>query len=338
MKPLLAVLKHEKPSRTPIWLMRQAGRYLPEYRELRAEKGGFLAMAMDPETACEITMQPIRRYAMDGAIIFSDILTVPMALGQTLWFETGEGPKLGPMENLSFDAFDEKMEPVYHALRLTSTQLVKEGFNQTTLLGFAGAPWTVATYMIEGGGSKDHINAKAFAFEQPAAFSALMDMLIDATSRYLIAQINAGAEAVKLFDSWASSVPQAQFYDWVIDPAKRIFEAVRKAHPDVPVIGFPRGAGFQYEAYIRATGVNGCAIDSGVPLDYARDVLQPLCCIQGNLEPAVLRAGGEILEQTVGQILNRLDKEPFIFNLGHGINKETPPKHVDQLLRIVRKC
>lgn len=343
MKDLLNTLKGKQTDKVPLWLMRQAGRYLPEYRALRAQKGGFLEMAFDPEAACEITLQPIRRFSMDGAIIFSDILTIPYALGQGLEFAKGEGPKLPPitdrkgLDALNFDHFETKLKPVYDALSLTRKQLADEGFDHVTLLGFAGAPWTIATYMIEGGGSKDYINAKAMAYGDPALFQAIIDLIVEATSRYLIAQINAGAQVVKIFDSWAGVLDEEQFKRWAIDPVRKIVEAVKAAHPDVPVIGFPRGAGLYYPRYVQETGVDCCAFDSMMPLDWIAENLQPLCCVQGNLDPAILRAGGEILEARTLEILNKLAGKPFIFNLGHGINKETPPEHVAQLMRIVKE-
>ena len=337
MKNFLKVLNGEIVEQTPIWLMRQAGRYLPEYRALRAEKGGFLAMAFDPKAACEITMQPIRRFGMDGAILFSDILTVPYALGQDLWFEAGEGPKLGERTGLGFDQFDERMQPVYDAVSLIKAQLIEEGFDHTALIGFAGAPWTVATYMVERGGSKDYLATKAMAYGQPDEFQALIDMLVEATSRYLIAQAKAGAEVLKIFDSWAGVLSEDQFARWAIDSVKRIVAAVKAECPDVPIIGFPRGAGFYYERYVAETGVDACAVDSMMPIEFVAENIQSQVPVQGNLEPAALLAGGDVLEAEVLKILDALAGKPFIFNLGHGINKETPIKHVEQLVRIVKE-
>ncbi len=340
MKALLQSLNGQVPDKVPLWLMRQAGRYLPEYRELRASKGGFLEMAYDPKAAAEVTMQPIRRFGMDAAIIFSDILTIPHALGQHLEFVAGEGPKLdavSSVDSLGFDRFDSIMQPVYDALTETSNQLKAEGFDQTTLIGFAGAPWTVMTYMIEGGGSKDFINAKTLAYEKPDQFGAMMDLVIEATAKYLIAQIYAGAEVVKIFDSWGGVWAEDDFSKYVIEPARQIVERVKAVHPTTPIIGFPRGAGFYYERYIRETKVDACAFDTTMPLDYVAEYLQPLVPVQGNLDPAVLRAGGNALEAAAGKILSTLGGKPFIFNLGHGINKETPIKHVEQLVRIVKE-
>lgn len=336
MKNIVKVIAGQTPTHIPMWMMRQAGRYLPEYRELRATKGGFLEMAYDPESACEVTMQPIRRFGMEAAIIFSDILTIPHALGQDLWFEPGVGPKLGERKGLSFDKFDETLAPVYEALRLTKAQLAKEGFDDTALIGFAGAPWTVATYMVERGGSKDHLATKAMAYGQPEEFQALIDLLVEATSRYLIAQVKAGAEVLKIFDSWSGVLSEEHFQRWSIDPVKRIVAAVKAECPDTPIIGFPRGANFYYERYVRETGVDVCAIDSMMPLNHVRDVIQPLVPVQGNLDPAALLAGGSVLESEVLKILDALAGKPFIFNLGHGINKETPIKHVEELVALVR--
>lgn len=343
MKDLLETLKGNQPSSTPLWLMRQAGRYLPEYRELRAQKGGFLEMAFDPKAACEVTMQPIRRFGMDGAIIFSDILTIPYALGQGLEFAKGEGPKLPPIstkseiEALGYDQFDQKMQPVYDAITLTKQQLTTENFDHVTLLGFAGAPWTIATYMIEGGGSKDYINVKTMAYAQPDLFQELINLITEATSRYLINQIKAGADVVKIFDSWAGVLDEDQFKKWAINPVKQIVQAIKSEFPDVRVIGFPRGAGLNYPRYAQETGVDCCAFDSMISLDWIAENLQPICCVQGNLDPAILRAGGECLEQNTKNILKKMAAKPFIFNLGHGINKETPPEHVAQLMRIVKE-
>lgn len=300
-------------------------------------------MAFDPQAACEVTMQPIRRFGMDGAIIFSDILTIPYALGQGLEFTKGEGPKLPPIRDkagldaLIYDHFDQKLEPVYEALRLTAAQLEAEHFDHVTLLGFAGAPWTVATYMIEGGGSKDYINAKSMAYAQPDLFQTLIDLITEATSRYLIKQIDAGAQAVKIFDSWAGVLDEDQFRRWAIEPVKKIVQNVKAVHPQTPIIGFPRGAGLYYPRYAEETGVECCAFDSMMPLDWIAENLQPICCVQGNLDPAILRAGGAALEKNALRILKTLAGKPFIFNLGHGINKETPPEHVAQLMRIVKE-
>jgi len=320
----------------PFWFMRQAGRYLPEYRELRAEKGGFLAMAFDPEAACEITMQPVRRFGMDAAIIFSDILTIPMSLGQHLEFVTGEGPKLGALnlDELEFDG--EVLQPVYQALRETRSQLNHEGFGQTTLIGFSGAPWTVATYMVEGGSSRDFLKVKTMAYREPEEFKKLMDMLVKATARYLILQVEAGAQALQIFDSWAGALDQFGFERWCIQPIKLIVDLVRAVYPNIPIIGFPKGAGLMYERFIKETGVDAIQIDPLVPSEYAADVLQKKVPVQGNLDPLCLLAGGDVLTSNLTKILDDLSGGDYIFNLGHGIHKETPIAHVEQMVKIIR--
>lgn len=336
-KPILRVLAGENLEKPPFWLMRQAGRYLPEYRELRAEKGGFLAMAMDPKAAAEITLQPIRRFGMDAAIIFSDILTVPMALGQHLEFAAGEGPKLGELDidRLEFD--DGALQPVYDALSETASQLRHEGFDQTTLIGFCGAPWTVATYMVEGGGSKDYSKIKAMAYGQPELFGKLIDKLVDATAKYLIRQVEAGAEALQIFDSWAGALDPHGFQYWSIEPTKKIVALVKAVHPNIPIIGFPRGAGVHYAAYAQQTGIDAVALDSLMCTRWASNNLQKSLPVQGCLDPMRLLAGGESLEKATRKIVRDFSGGPHIFNLGHGINKETPIEHVEKLTKILRE-
>lgn len=341
-KPFLQALKGIPTKRVPFWFMRQAGRYLPEYRALRAEKGGFLAMAYDPQAACEITLQPIRRFGMDAAIIFSDILVVPHALGQHLEFQQGEGPVLDPvrtgtqLDALGFDAFDQVLEPVFEAIRQTRAGLVREGFSQTALIGFAGAPWTVATYMIEGGGSKDYPNAKAMMYGNPVLFGRLIDLLVEATSAYLMRQADAGAEALQIFDSWAGVLDEESFARWVIEPTRRIVDKVRAHDNDIPIIGFPRGAGHFYLRYAQETSVSALGLDTSVPTGWAADTLQPLLPVQGNLDPMCLFAGGPALQERAKTILDHLGRDPFIFNLGHGIHKETPLENVEALVDIIR--
>lgn len=335
-KTFLKVLAGQQTERVPFWLMRQAGRYLPEYRELRAEKGGFLALALDPKAAAEVTMQPIRRFGMDAAIIFSDILTVPMALGQHLEFAAGEGPKLGELDIDALEFDEAALEPVYDALRETSSQLGHEGFTDTALIGFAGAPWTVATYMVEGGGSKDYSKVKAMAYGQPELFAKLMDKLVDATARYLIAQAAAGAEALQIFDSWAGALDPHGFQYQVIEPTKEIVSRVKAVHPDIPIIGFPRGAGVHARAYAEQTGVDCVALDSLMCTMWAKNNLQPLMPVQGSLDPMRLLAGGKGLEKATRKILRDFSGGGHIFNLGHGINKETPVEHVEQLAKVIR--
>ena len=338
-KPFLQVLNGERAERVPCWFMRQAGRYLPEYRELRAAKGGFLVMAYDPAVAAEITMQPLRRFGMDAAIIFSDILTIPHALGQDLSFVQGEGPKLGEfnLDRLSYRAFDETLDPVYGALRKTREMMGDEGFDQTALIGFCGAPWTVATYMVECGGSKVFEKVKALAYRDPDQFGALIDLLVEASAQYLIKQVEAGAEALQIFDSWAGALDSSQFYRWSILPIKQIIARVRDVYPDVPIIGFPKGAGVNYTKFVQETGVSAIQIDSSVPTDWARNMLQPHVPVQGNLDPFCLFAGGDALHMAVEKILSDLGQGPFIFNLGHGINKDTPIAHVQKLVDLIRR-
>jgi len=341
-KIFLQTLKGEKTPRVPFWFMRQAGRYLPEYRVLRAEKNGFLAMAFDPDSASEITLQPIRRFGMSAAIIFSDILVVPYALGQNLEFVPGQGPKLNPIQDreglsiLSQNRFDQLLEPVYEALRLTSSGLKKEGFEDTALIGFAGSPWTVATYMIEGGGSKDYKKTKCFAYQDPEGFSQLIDLLVDVTAKYLIQQIKAGAEVIQLFDSWAHVLDCDQFEYWVVQPNKAIIERVRQVYDNIPIIGFPKGVGYNALSYVEKTNVDALGLDSAVNLNWAFDTLQDHVILQGNLDPFCLLAGGSALENAALKILNRFADKPFVFNLGHGINKDTPIAHVEQLVKIIQ--
>lgn len=341
-KPFVDVLRGRKGGKIPLWLMRQAGRYLPEYRELRAQKGGFLEMAMDPDSACEITMQPIRRFGMDAAIIFSDILVIPMALGQGLEFTAGEGPKLdaldsaGDLSRLGYSGFSAKLVPVYEALRRTRAQLEAEGFAETALIGFCGAPWTVATYMIEGGSSRDFMKTRLMAYRDPEGFAALIDLLTEASAQYLIEQVRAGAEALQIFDSWAGALDASGFARWCVRPAREIVRLVRAACPDVPIIGFPKGAGYGCLSYVRETGVSALGLDSQTPVDWAARSLQPLVPVQGNLDPLCLLAGGDQMALEVERILGTLGGGPFVFNLGHGIHKDTPPAHVETLIRMVR--
>jgi uroporphyrinogen decarboxylase len=318
--------------------MRQAGRYLPEYRDIRARVGGFLELCYTPEMAVEVTLQPIRRYGFDAAILFSDILVVPDALGQPVRFEEGEGPRLDPIEGaaglarLSADAMHDHLAPVYETVRGLSEALPKE----VTLIGFAGAPWTVATYMVEGGSSRDFARTRAWSLTDPEGFGRLIDLVTSATAEYLCRQVEMGAEVLQLFDSWAGVLPDDAFQRWVIEPNARIVSAVKARFPELPVIGFPRGAGVIYERYIEQTGVDAVSLDTTVPLSWAAETLQPKATLQGNLDPQVLLAGGEALDRRAREIVETLGRGPFIFNLGHGIIKETPPEHVTQLLRAVR--
>ena len=336
-KPLLSVLSGGKTGRKPIWLMRQAGRYLPEYRALRAEKGGFLELVYDADAAAEITLQPIRRFGFDGAILFSDILIVPHALGQDLRFEAGEGPRLSPpLIDASLAALERaprRLEPIYRTVEKVKALLPAE----TTFLGFAGSPWTVATYMVAGQGSREQAEARRCAYADPEGFAAIIDAIAETTVDYLSGQIMAGVEAVQLFDSWAGSLSPDQFERWVIAPTARIVAALRARHPTTPIIGFPKGAGAKLPAYARETGVDALGLDETVDPEWAARALPERLAVQGNLDPLALLAGGAALEKAVARILSSFEGRPHIFNLGHGIIKETPIAHVEQLLALVRQ-
>ena len=337
MKPLLSVLSGGKTDTLPIWLMRQAGRYLPEYRELRANKGGFLELVYDAEAAAEVTLQPIRRFGFDGAILFSDILIVPHALGQDLRFEAGEGPRLSPplvdAALAALEAVPQRLEPIYRTVEKVKAALPPE----TTFLGFAGSPWTVSTYMIAGQGSKEQAEARRYAYRDPDAFAEIIDTVAAMTVDYLSGQVKAGVEAVQLFDSWAGSLSPAQFERWVIAPNAAIVSAFKARHPDVPVIGFPKGAGGKLGAYARETGVDALGLDETVSPEWAAAELPKHLPVQGNLDPLALIAGGEALERAVGRIISAFEDRPHVFNLGHGILPDTPIAHVEHLLRLVRQ-
>jgi uroporphyrinogen decarboxylase len=336
-KPLLGVLKGKKAEKTPVWLMRQAGRYLPEYRELRADKGGFLNLVYDSDAAAEITLQPIRRFGFDGAILFSDILIVPYALGQDLRFEAGEGPRLSPtLVDASFaslEASPGRLEPIYRTVENVKRALPPE----VTFLGFAGSPWTVATYMIAGRGSKEQAEARRYAYGDPRSFQEIVDAVAEMTVDYLSGQIRAGVDAVQLFDSWSGSLSPAQFEQWVIAPTRGIVAKLKERHPDVPVIGFPKGAGGKLGAYARQTGVDAIGIDETVDPAWAAAEIPKELPVQGNLDPLALIAGGEALERSVQRIISAFEDRPHVFNLGHGILPDTPIAHVEQLLRLVRQ-
>ena len=335
-RPLLAVLHGQRRNPPPVWFMRQAGRYLPEYRKLRAQKGGFLALVNDSEAACEITLQPLERFRFDGAILFSDILMIPHAMGQDLWFEAGEGPRLAPaLMDHALDGLQgvaERLEPVYGTVRRVRAALP----SGVTFLGFAGSPWTVATYMVAGQGSREQSEARRMAYRDPTAFQAIIDAIVDATIDYLSGQIVAGVDAVQLFDSWSGSLSPAQFERWVIAPTVRIVERLRVLHPDVPVIGFPKGAGGKLAAYARETGCHAIGLDETVDPAWADNVLPEGIPVQGNLDPLALIAGGEMLDQAIDRILGAFRSRPHVFNLGHGIQQDTPIAHVEQALRRIR--
>ena len=333
---LLDTLNGANRAERPVWLMRQAGRYLPEYRALRARKGGFLNLVEDSEAAAEITLQPIRRFGFDGAILFSDILIVPYAMGQDLEFLIGEGPRLSPplvdraLEDLR--AVPECFAPIYETVRRVRAALGSD----RTLLGFAGSPWTVATYMVAGEGSRDQHATRALAYRDPAAFQAIIDAISSVTLDYLAGQIAAGAEAVQLFDSWSGSLAPAEFERWVIAPTARIASALRQRFPHVPVIGFPKGAGPKLGAYARESGVSAIGLDETVDPVWAHRELPEGMPVQGNFDPVLLEAGGQMIELRAHTILDALAGRPHVFNLGHGIGQHTPIEHVEQLLGVVR--
>ena len=336
-KPLMTALSGGKTDTIPIWLMRQAGRYLPEYRALRSEKGGFLELVYDSDAAAEITLQPIRRFGFDGAILFSDILIVPYALGQDLAFEAGEGPRLSPplidAALAGLTRVPERLAPIYRTVEKVKAALPPT----TTLLGFAGSPWTVATYMVAGQGSREQAAARGMAYADPAGFSAIIDAIVEVTIDYLVGQADGGAEAVQLFDSWAGSLAPDQFERWVIAPNARIVAGLRARRPGLKIIGFPKGAGGKLPAYADETGVDALGLDETVDPAWAARVLPADLPVQGNLDPLALLAGGEALENAVARILSTFEGRPHIFNLGHGIVKETPIANVEHLLSLVRR-
>jgi uroporphyrinogen decarboxylase len=328
---LLRVLRREVGPRPPIWFMRQAGRYLPEYRALREQAGDFISLCFNPEMAAEVTLQPMRRFAFDAAIVFADILLIPQALGQTLWFEAGEGPRLGdlpPIEAMrdQIERSTERLAPIGETLSRVRAALEPE----RALIGFAGGPWTVATYMIEGRTS-DRTNARTYACQQPEALDALLDVIAQATARYLVMQVHAGAQVLKLFESWAENLPEDVFERVVTRPHRKIIDLVRAAGVDAPFIGFPRGAAVLAEDYAAAAGVNAVALDVQAPAALGRRLQQTLA-IQGALDPLLLRAGGPALDRRVDQLLSQWGDGPYIFNLGHGIRLDTPIAHVEQVV------
>lgn len=336
-KPLLSVLRGERLDPPPIWLMRQAGRYLPEYRQLRQEKGSFLDLVYDGDAAAEVTLQPLRRFPkLDAAILFSDILIVPFAIGQNLSFVAGEGPRLTPplvaakLEEL--EAFPARLEPIYSTVRQVKAALDPA----KTLIGFAGSPWTVATYMVAGQGSRDHAEARRLAYADARAFAAIVERIEDVTIEYLLGQIDSGAEVVQLFDSWAGSLAPAEFERWVIAPTARLVGKLKTRHPRVPIIGFPKGAGGKLAAYAKDTGVDAVGLDETVDPAWAAKSLPGNMALQGNLDPLALVAGGEALRSSVERILDALAGRPHIFNLGHGILPDTPLGHVEELIAQVK--
>jgi uroporphyrinogen decarboxylase len=337
-KPLLDVLGGQKRDIPPIWMMRQAGRYLPEYREVRAQAGGFLDLCFNPDFATEVTLQPIRRFGFDAAIIFSDILVIPYALGRSVRFEVGEGPRLDPLDTpetiatLSAHADFGKLAPVYEALRRVRSQLAPE----VTLIGFCGAPWTVATYMVAGQGTPDQAPARVLAYRHPDAFAKIIDVLVENSIEHLVGQLKAGADCVQIFDTWAGVLPPREFLRWSIAPTARIVEGVRAKMPAAKIIGFPRGAGALLPAYVGGTRVDGVSIDWAAEPSLIRERVQSKVAVQGNLDPLALIAGGAALERAVDDVLSNYAQGRLIFNLGHGILPETPIAHVEQMIKRVR--
>lgn len=333
----LDALAGKTGSRPPFWFMRQAGRYLPEYREVRAKANGFLDLCYSPEPAARVTIQPIERFRPDAAILFSDILVVPHALGQEVGFVEGTGPKLEPIksprdiERLDPSRTLEHLAPVFETVRLVRSELPDD----VALIGFSGSPWTVATYMIEGGSTRDFNTVKSWAISNRKEFAAILDLLVESTSMYLKAQVDAGAQALQVFDTWASAVPASEFDAWVNEPTARIVANVKAHAPDVPIIGFARGIGSRLPDYIRGTGIDAAGLDSSISLKEVVENIQTMCPVQGNLDPSYLLSGGQEMEDAAHEVLEALSGGPFVFNLAHGINKETPPAHVERLAEII---
>jgi uroporphyrinogen decarboxylase len=338
-KPLLAVLGGDRQAIPPVWMMRQAGRYLPEYRAVREKAGGFLDLCFNPLLAAEVTLQPVRRFDFDAAILFSDILVIPYALGRKVWFVEGEGPRLDPITDAAAlddmqRTIDEKvLAPIYETVRLVKAQLPAK----TTLIGFCGAPWTVATYMVAGRGTPDQVPAKLLAAREPAAFQRLIDRLVEASADYLASQFKAGADIVQIFDTWAGLLPADDFERWCVQPTKSLIAKLRGKIPGAKVIGFPRGAGKKIPRYVDETGVDAVSLETGIDREFTRSQIQTRVPVQGNLDPQILRAGGVALERAVDDVLGAFVAKPFIFNLGHGILPETPVAHVEQMLIRVRR-
>jgi uroporphyrinogen decarboxylase len=337
-KSFLQVLDGIAQSPPPVWLMRQAGRYLPEYRALREKAGEFLDLIFTPEYAAEVTLQPIRRFGFDAAILFSDILVIPHALGQAVRFAAGEGPRLEPLadgqalKRLAGEVDQNVLAPIYETVRLVKAKLDRG----TALLGFCGAPWTVASYMVAGQGTPDQAPARLFAYREPEAFAGLIDLLVDASAAYLVRQLQAGADAVQIFDTWAGVLPPEEFARWCIAPTRRIVDKVRAQIPGAKVIGFPRGAGALLARYVEDIPLNAVGLDWSVDRGFARDLVQSRVAVQGNLDPLVLVAGGAALDRAVDAVMEAFAGRPFIFNLGHGIVPQTPIAHVERMLARVR--
>lgn len=340
-KTILRALAGETLPTPPIWMMRQAGRYLPEYRATRAQAGDFLSLCYNSELAAEVTLQPIRRYGFDASILFADILLLPQALGADLWFVTGEGPRLSTIQSQpDFDALKpaeaihDKLAPIYETVRILRRELPSE----TTLIGFAGAPWTVATYMIAGRGTPDQGPAHALKDQNPELFQQVIDRLVECTITYLSEQIKAGAEVVKLFDSWAGSLKGADFDRYALEPTKRIITALKALHPETPIIAFPRGAGERYAGFAKATGADCVAFDDGVSAEWVASHVQPDGCVQGNLKSSHMVTGGDALVSETKRIVDALRQGPHIFNLGHGITPDADPENVQLMIDTVRSA
>ena len=339
IKPLLRVLSRQRETIPPMWMMRQAGRYLPEYRAVREKAGGFLDLCFNPQLAAEVTLQPVRRFGFDAAILFSDILVIPLALGRKVEFLVGEGPKLDPLPDATAvatlrDEIDASaLAPVYETVAKVKAALD----TKTTLIGFCGAPWTVATYMVAGHATPDQGPARLFAYRDPEGFGRLIDRLVQASIAYLINQLKAGAECVQIFDTWAGVLGPEQFERWCIRPTQQIVEGVRREIPNAKIIGFPRGVSAMALPYAEMTGINGIGIDWTFEREIARDTLQLRVAVQGNVDPLALLAGGAALDREVDDVMEKLSHGPHIFNLGHGILPETPVAHVERMIKRVRR-
>jgi uroporphyrinogen decarboxylase len=338
IKPLLNVLEGRRQAIPPIWMMRQAGRYLPEYRAVREKAGGFLDLCFNPELAAEVTLQPVRRFGFDAAILFSDILVVPLALGRKVWFEEGEGPQLEPLadakalHSLRPQVDETILAPVYETVRRVKAALAP----RTTLIGFCGAPWTVATYMVAGRGTPDQAPAKTLAVREPQAFQHMIDCLVDAAAGYLAHQLEAGAEVVQIFDTWAGSMPAQDFERWCVQPTKRLVAKLREKWPGAKVIGFPRGADRNIPRYVDETGIDAVSLGNEIDRSFAREQIQSRLPVQGNVDPLALLESGATLDREVDAVLQAFGAGPLIFNLGHGILPQTPIAHVERMLKRVR--
>ncbi len=338
-KPLLQVLAGERQSIPPVWMMRQAGRYLPEYRSVREKAGSFLGLCFNPELAAEVTLQPVRRFGFSAAILFSDILVIPHALGRTVRFVEGEGPRLDPLADAAAlhsvrrDADNAILAPIYETVR----RVKKELPDDVALIGFCGAPWTVATYMVAGRGTPDQAPARELAAKEPAAFARLLDTLVDASAHYLVGQLEAGAECLQIFDTWAGILPPQDFDRWCVQPTKRLVAKVRAAKPGAKIIGFPRGAGEKIPRFVNETAVNAVSLESHIDRTFARSQIQSHVAVQGNLDPETLLTGGDALDRAVDEVMAAFAAGPFIFNLGHGILPQTPIAHVERMLARVRR-